>query len=146
MNMTDKRLDDETEWEAQERGRRAARGREAGGMDAADADYRIVAQALASAPLAGPPADFAAGVAERVARHDAGIERAMSRILLAVFAIALLGVGVRYGAQGWQPLRYALGEVSLGWLLAGAGCVILSWTGRRLFELAGHARGPGRVA
>lgn len=146
MNMTDKPLDDEAEWAAQERGRRATLGREAGGMDAADADYRIVAQALASTRLGAPPADFAAGLAARVARHDAGIERAMSRILLAVFAIALLGAGARYGAQGWQPLRHVLGDVSLAWLLAGAGCVILSWAGRRLFELADQARSPGHVA
>ena len=89
MNTRDKHAIDESEWEAQERGMRAALGRDTDGLpDEAVATYRAVAEALMSAPRSEPPDDFAADVVERVARHDAGSERLLSRILLFVFLAA----------------------------------------------------------
>lgn len=146
MSMTDKSLIDENEWKAQERGLRAALGRDAGGLDAAAMSYRVVSEALMSTPRSGPPDDFAAGVVKRVARHDAGLERFLSRILLVVFLVASAIVGVQYGEQWWQALHRTLSGDALGWVLAAMGCVTLSWMGNRLHELAGHAGDPGHAS
>lgn len=145
MSTTGKPVDP-GEWELQERGMRAARGREAGAMDAAALDYRIVAEALVSLPRSEPPADFAAGVAACAARREAGIERLLSRILLATFAVALVVACSCYGEQGWQALRQAFGDASLGWMLASLGCVALSWTCSRLVACIDVAGSSGRVA
>lgn len=127
MSMTDRPGFDESEWQAQERGMRAAPGGDAGGMDAATAHYRVVAGALRSLPLGEPPVDFAAGVAGRIARHDAGLERAMARILSVVLVVASIVVGVRYGGPWLQSLHQGFGGEASGWMLAGMGCVVLSW-------------------
>jgi hypothetical protein len=130
---------DESEWEAQERGMRAAPGGDAGGLTgAAEAHYRLVGRALVSLPRSGPPAGFAADVVKRIARHDAGLERLLSRLLLAAFLVASAFVGARYGEQWWQALNASFGGDALGWLLIATGCVGLSWMGRRCLELANH--------
>lgn len=139
MSTRDKLLIDESEWEAQERGMRAALGGDTGGLlDEAAVDYRFVAEALISVPHSEPPDDFAADVVKCVARHDAGLESLLSRILLAVFLVASTMMGVRYGEQGWQALHQMLSGDALGWALIAMGCVTLSWIGSRLLELAGH--------
>lgn len=142
MGMTDKPPVDAGEWEMQERGMRAARGHEAGGRNAATEGYRVVAEALVAMPRSEPPADFAAGVARRIVRHDAGLESLLSRVLLAVFVAASVFACVHYGGQGWRPLRQALGEDALGWVLAALGCVALSWACGRLAACADAADGP----
>jgi len=134
MSMTDKPLVDESEWEAQERGKRAAPGRDAAGLDAAAAAYRIVAKTVVSIPRSEPPDDFAAAVVKRIARQDAELERLLSRILLVVFVAACIVVGVQYGGQWWQALHRTLGDAALGWMVAGTGCLTLSWVLRQLFE------------
>lgn len=141
MNRTNVPLIDPAEWDAQERGMRAVQGHDTAGLDAAAANYRIVAGAVMSTPHARPPADFAADVVRRVARHEAGLERLLSRMLLVVFLIASAIVGAHYGASWWQTLHQALNGEAWGWVLAGVGCVALSWLGKRLPELAGHAGG-----
>lgn len=138
MSTTEKIRIDESEWEAQERGMRAARGRESDGMDAAASSYRRVAEALLADPGSGPPDDFAAAVASRVARHEAGIERFLSWMLLAVLALASIVVSAVYGGRVWQVLHLWSGDAALGWMSAGAGCAVLSWLFSRLLEFADH--------
>ncbi|MCW4454385.1 hypothetical protein OK348_06210 [Flavobacterium sp. MXW15] len=145
MSMTHKSPIDENEWQAQERGMRAARDHAPAGTDAATADYRIVAEALMSAPRSAPPADFATGVAGHIARHDAGIERLLSRILLAAFLLVSIVAGVLYGDHAWQSLQQALGGEVVEWMLAGAGCVVLSWICSLLLRRADYADTPRRA-
>lgn len=124
----DPRIDPE-EWQAQERGLRAALSGQRAGPD--DVDYLRIAEAIASAPQSGPPMRFARDVALRIARHDAGIERWVSRVLLAVLAIAALAVGTLFGPAWWSAIEQAAGRAATGWLLAGAGCVAVSWLAAR---------------
>ena len=106
MSSADDPRIDPDEWQAQERGLRAALSGQRAGPDAPD--YLRIAQAIASAPQSGPPMRFARDVAARIARHDAGIERWVSRVLLAVLAVAVLGLGARWLVQhawrcrGWR--------------------------------------------
>lgn len=145
MSTPDRPSLDEHEWQAQERALQAARGRAANGSDPTAAHYRIVAEALISLPRSGPPSDFAAAVTECIARYDAGWEGRLSRILLAVLAIASIAMGALYGEQWWRPFRQTLGDDALGWVLAGAGCVMLSWVFGRLRALAGRSASPGHA-
>lgn len=146
MSMTDKARIDESEWQAQERGVRAALGGDASGLDAAAVNYRAVAKALMSFPRSEPPDNFAAEVVQRVAGQDAGFERLLSRLLLAVFLVVSILVGVRYGEQWWQPLHQTLSDDALDWLLTGMGCLILSWICSRLLASASHAGEPRRTS
>lgn len=146
MSNTDKALIEESEWEAQERGLRAALGRDASTLDAAAVNYRVVARALMSIPRSEPPEDFAADVVKRVARHDAGIERHLSRFLLALFVVVSSLVGVLYGELWWQALHHTLRDDARGWVLAGIGCVTISWICSLLLQQAIHAAEPRRVA
>ncbi|KAF1691458.1 hypothetical protein [Pseudoxanthomonas koreensis] len=141
MNTRNKPQVDPGEWEAQERGMRTARARDADArLDEAAADYRIVAEALVSAPRSEPPAGFATAVAKHVARHEAGLERLLWRSLLVVFVVASAAMGAQYGAQWLQALQGILDGDALGWALAAVGCMALSWIGSRLFE-PGHPAG-----
>jgi len=124
----DPRIDPE-EWQAQERGLRAALSGQRAGPEAAD--YLRIAQAIASAPQSGPPMRFALDVAVRIARHDAGIERWVSRVLLAVLAVAVLALGALFGPAWWSAIEQTAGTAATGWLLAGAGCVAVSWLAAR---------------
>lgn len=141
MSSTNKPQIDPNEWDAQERGLRAALGQPADGLDATATSYRLVAEAVISMPHTQPPADFAADVVQRVARHEAGLERLLSRVLLVVFLIACVFVAVHYGEPWWQALHLALDGEAMAWLLAGAGCMAVSWLCGRLPELAGHTKG-----
>lgn len=138
MSTTEKIRIDESEWDAQERGMRAARGQDPGGMDAATACYRRVADALVAHSGSEPPDDFAAAVAARVARHEAGIERVLWRTLLAAFALASIVVAAIYGGRSWQALHLWSGDAAMGWMSVGAACAILSWLFSRLLEFADH--------
>lgn len=137
MSMTREPPIDEREWQAQERGMRAARGQAsaetdtsntAGTADMPTAHYRAVAHALRTAPGSEPPIDFAISVAGLATpRSDAGLERTLSRILLAVFAVSSLVVLALYAPRGWQSVRQAFDGDGLAWLLAGIGCLLVSW-------------------
>jgi hypothetical protein len=137
---------DEAEWQAQERGMHAALEGDLDPSDATSAGYRAVAQALRSAPRSQPPIDFAATLAERVVRRDAGMERALSRALLVALMATLIVSAMRYGGRAWHSLQQAFGDVGLGWILAGVGCLALSWLGSRLREHVGAVLGPGQVS
>lgn len=128
MSMTREPSIDEREWQAQERGMRAAQGDDADAADFPTAHYRVVAQALRSTPCSQPPVDFASSVARLAAsRSDAGIERMLSQMLLAVFAISVLVVVALYAGRWWQSVDQAFGDDTLAWLLAGMGCLVVSW-------------------
>ncbi|WP_426284611.1 hypothetical protein [Luteibacter sp. E-22] len=128
-------MNDEREWEAQERGMRAALGQTPSDLDPLALEYRKVARAVISQPVGAPPGDFVARAAAHVARHEGGIERPLSRVLLAVFAVALVGAAVIYGARYWQAFQQP-GEPASGWVLAGLACVVLSWVSRQLAVIA----------
>ncbi len=146
MNTSGKPPIDEAEWQAQERGMRAAREGDALGMNGLAEDYAIVARALVSPPRSEPPADFAADVAEHITRHEAGRERLWSRILLAASVLASIVVCARYGGPWWQPLRQSFDNDASGWMLAVAGCVALSWAARQLLVFARLPGGAHRRA
>lgn len=125
MSTADEPRIDPEEWQAQETGLRAALGGQRAGPD--DVDYLRIAEAIASAPQSGPPMRFAREVALRIARHDAGIERWVSRVLLVVLAIAVLAVGTLFGPAWWSAIEQTAGTAAVGWMMVGAGCVSLSW-------------------
>lgn len=133
-------MNDEHEWEAQERGMRAARGQAPADLDPLALEYRKVARAVISHPVGAPPGDFVARAAARLARHEGGIERPLSRLLLAVFAVALVAAAVIYGARYWQAFQQP-GEPASGWVLAGLACVVLSWVSRQLRDIARRLSG-----
>lgn len=131
MSITREPPIDEREWQAQERGMRAAQGDDAdvaGTADLPTAHYRVVAQALQSTPGSQPPADFASSVAGlAVTRSEAVFERTLSKILLVVFAISSLVVVALYAGRWWQSVHQAFDGDALAWLLAGIGCLVVSW-------------------
>ncbi|WP_448097558.1 hypothetical protein [Luteibacter yeojuensis] len=133
-------MNDEREWEAQERGMRAARGEGPADLDPLALNYRKVASAVISHPVGAPPGDFVARAAAHVARHEGGIERPLSRVLLAVFAVALVAAAVIYGAPYWQVFQQP-GEPASGWVLAGLACVVLSWVSRQLRDIVRRPSG-----
>ena len=128
MSMPREPSIDEREWQAQERGMHAAQGDDAGVADLRTAHYHVVANALRSAPGNQPPAGFASSVARLAGtRSDAALERMLSQILLVVFAISSLVVVALYGGRWWQSVHQAFGGDALAWLLAGMGCLVVSW-------------------
>lgn len=127
---------DDAEWAAQERGMRGASGPGEHGLSGADAAYREVADALASMPRSEPPADFASDVVKCLAQRESGLERALSRLLLAAFVVAAAVLGALNFAPGLQLLRASFSEEGLGWIVLGAGCVGLSWATRRAREIS----------
>lgn len=124
----DPRIDPE-EWQAQEDALRAALSGQRAAPDATD--YLRIAQAIASAPQSGPPMRFARDVTLRIARHDAGIERWVSRVLLASLALAVLAIGAMFGPAWWSAIKQSAGPTASGWLLVAAGCVAASWLAAR---------------
>lgn len=134
----DPRIDPE-EWQAQEAALRAALSGQRAAPDAAD--YLRIAQAIASAPQSGPPMRFARDVTLRIARHDAGIERWVSRVLLALLALAVLVIGAMFGPAWWGAIKQSAGPTASGWLLVVAGCVGVSWlAGRWRTRVQKHPR------
>lgn len=126
MRVTDTTPIDDAEWQAQERGLRAARD-SVHAADGLDASYRLIAQAVQSAPGCEPPVDFAAAVVAHVASNEAGFERWLSQLLLAVFLVASGIVAVVYGGELWQTMQQGLGEGASGWIVAAITCAALSW-------------------
>ena len=127
---------DDREWEIQERGMRAARDDGTNAMDPAAECYRRVAIALISTPRCGPPADFARSIVEQIAVRDAGVERALFRSLLLVLAASSVVVTGLYAGQWWQAMQGMLTGGALQWVVAGMGCVALSWMIGQLHQLA----------
>ncbi len=125
---------DETEWAAQERGLRAARTGTHHAMDPSSESYRALADALASAPIAEPPAGFAASVAARIAHDDARFERGLSRVLAGLFITALVVVASIYGGECLDLLAGRWGSGATGLVMAGLSCLALTWTMARLWE------------
>ncbi len=128
MNGRKEPVVDDCEWEAQERGLRAARNGESSAADPEIEVYRRLASALSCAPHSAPPADFASRIARQVAAPDTGIEIALHRSLLVVLALTSFIVIALYGGQWWQAARAALTGSALPWFLAGIGCLVLTWT------------------
>lgn len=131
MSVADNTLIDEAEWQAQERALREATGRH---IDRRDASYRLIANAVQSAPGAALPVDFAADVIRRVDSHEAGFERLLSRMLMALFLTALAIFGAVYGGQLWRAVSYGYGGGVSGWILIVASCIGLSWVVSWLIE------------
>ena len=145
MSMTREPSMDEREWQSQERGMRAARGHNVGDGDEADiadlqtAHYRVVAQALRSTPNSQPPTNFASSVARlALTRSDAGFERMLAQILLIVSGFSSLVAGALYGGQWWQSVHQAFGGDSRAWLMAGMGCLAVSWVFHQLRCIRDH--------
>ena len=138
MNKSEEPEIDENEWAAQERGMRAALGRDARNMPAAEASYRLIANTLASSPRSAPPENFASEVAEHIKRKAAGVEVLWIRLLMATFALAAFAAGMRYGAQWWQALPAALDAQAWSWILTAIGCATASWLFRQGLEALAH--------
>jgi len=138
MNKSEEPEIDENEWAAQERGMRAALGRDARNMPAAEASYRLIAKALASTPRGAPPENFAREVAEHIKLKAAGVEVLWIRLLMATFALAAFAAGMRYGAQWWQALPAALDAQAWSWILTAIGCATASWLFRQGLEALAH--------
>ncbi len=135
MNNKNELPVDEREWESQERGMRASRDRGTDAMDPTADSYRRVAMALTNAPRCEPPADFAAAVMAQIAIRDAGVERALLRGLVLVLAAASVIVTALYAGPWWQAMRGMLTGGALQWVVAGTGCVALSWMVGQLRQL-----------
>lgn len=138
MTTPKKPLVDEAEWQAQERGMRAALGEASAGLDSTAASYFTVASAVLSAPVSEPPTDFAASVAAHVAKREPVVERVMSRMLAAAFVVAATATVIIYGDAWWAALEPWRGSDALGWIVAGAGCVLMSWIPRQILDLLGE--------
>ena len=127
MNSRKEDQFDEHEWEMQERGLRAMRDPEAGGTDPAAESYRRVADALNCAPRSEPPRDFAAEMAMQIARQNAGMEPTLVCGLFLVLAVSAIVAIALYGGQWCQAMLATSTDGALQWVVAGAGCVALSW-------------------
>ena len=118
---------DEHEWEVQERAMRAAHDQREPDSDPAAESYRRVADALRSSPHGQPPADFASAMARHIAQQNAGIERVLFRGLFLTLAASSVIVTALYGGRWWQVLQGVSGDGAPQWVLAGTGCIALSW-------------------
>jgi hypothetical protein len=124
---------DEREWDAQERGMHAARRAPIDPLDTESEAYRRLAEIMDSAPIPGPPANFAASVVAQVARQEEGFERLLWRGLVGAFAVATVSVLLIFGEDYFRLVSPVLGPGMPNLLLIGGGCAVLSWMGRRLF-------------
>jgi len=88
--------------------------------------------ALRREPDAGPPTDFARGVAmlARARAADPAFERWLVRVLVAVFVLAAVAVTALYGRQ-WLPafdvLPLQAEPSTLRWVAAMLACIALTW-------------------
>ncbi|TBR39361.1 MULTISPECIES: hypothetical protein [Dyella] len=131
MSTPDKHDIDEREWAAQERAMRAPR--HTAPSDEMEASYRWVARAAASQPLSGPPADFAASMAAAIVGTESRFERLLSRCLFLVFLL-VAGVVTLVALKLAGDAMSASGD--LRWMVAGAGCIAVTWGYKQLRELA----------
>ncbi len=127
MNQGNERPDEQEEWQAQERGLRAARGDRATGRDPLAERYLLLSEALAAAPVAEPPADFAATVSARIAQQDAAMERTLTTLLVCALALSLVVVTGMYGDKVLQVLRVGLPEGSMAVMFSALACISLTW-------------------
>ncbi len=146
-------IPDEREWQAQERAMQCERaGVELTDGDAASAEYLSIARALRQPMDAELPADFASRIAgmvavrERSAAVDSRFEQGLLVVLGVSMGIAALVAAWVYGADWMQsllnPLAAPLGQVgkaNLGWPLAMASCLVLSWLSGQLHRRAGRS-------
>lgn len=136
MNSSKDTPVDEHEWELQERAMRAAREHRAPTTYAAAESYRRVAVALSSAPRSEPPAGFAYAMARQIAQQNSGFERALFRGLFLTLAASSVVVTALYGGQWWHAVQGISHDGAGQWVLAGTGCVVLSWMISRLRQPA----------
>lgn len=126
MSMAREPSIDECEWQAQERGMHVVL--DARPEDSMTQHYRVVAYALQSTPRSQPPDSFASTVAQlAVTRSNAKLEYILFEILLIIFAISLLVVLALYSGRLLLSLNQAFGSDAFAWLLAGMGCLAVSW-------------------
>lgn len=133
------------EWEAQERAlgdERAAlknaggRGRDGSGLEAAVAEYRLIARVLRNPPLAPLPSDFAARTAARVRAARAaneGVEIWLERGLLALLLLGGAAALFVYSGDWLRELSFEVPEGAVAgirsvasWSIAVAACVGIS--------------------
>ena len=141
MNIDRNIPDHEREWQAQERALRDERAGCATSDDPLLASYRTVARILRQPLPDALPADFARALAEHVvAQHgvaahpplDLRFEQVLMRSLVVVLALSAAVATALYGSVFLQALAVLMpassSTVVLGWALALAGCVGLSWS------------------
>ena len=136
---TERDFDEERErreWQAQENALRAERaGARAGDSDVAQ--YRLVARALRSPPLAPIPSDFAARVAASAERSARGanesVEMWLERGLVALLLLAGVAALIVYNGDWLRELSFSVPERAafgiqtiVSWSLAIAACVGIS--------------------
>lgn len=135
MNKEQQHPFDEAEWAAQERAMHDARNSKTPATaDPVEASYRRIATALMDAPQTEPPTDFAATVARQADRPDSAGERRLLAILVLVFAVSAALVSAAHAGTWWLLMREALAGADPQWLLAGFGCMALSWLLRQLHQ------------
>lgn len=127
MNHGNDLPDEQDEWLAQERGMLAARGSGSIASDAMAERYRVLCEVLVSAPVAEPPADFAAAVSARIARRDAAVERVMTFVLFCALVVSIIAVAGLYGGQVLEVFRARLSADSMTALFLALGCVAITW-------------------
>jgi hypothetical protein len=130
------------EWQAQEAAMQAAREGRAP-ADARDAAYRRIDQALRADDTIGLPADFAEQLAAKAGRvptaataPETGLEKQLTRLLLAALVIAGLVVAALQGGSWFQADPAAWSVAGNPWVLALLACLGASqgaeWLRRRL--------------
>lgn len=130
------------EWQAQEAAMQAAREGRAP-ADARDAAYRRIDQALRADDAIGLPADFAEQLAAKAGRvptaataPETGLEKQLTRLLLAALVIAGLVVAALQGGSWFQADPAAWSVAGNPWVLALLACLGASqgaeWLRRRL--------------
>ena len=131
MNIHSKSPDhDETQWQAQERARRAIRD---GAADTnADASDLRVARALRQAPPIDLPIGFAAqvaGLARAQAINNTLFEQRLLRVLSVLFGVSAL-VTVAWFGRSWPADLAAIlpgGGEAASWTMAAGLCVLCNW-------------------
>lgn len=129
------------EWQAQEAAMQAAR--ESRAADARDAAYRRLDQALRADDTIGLPADFAEQLAAKAGpvptaatAPETGLEKQLTRLLLAALVIAGLVVAALQGGSWFQADPAAWSVAGNPWVLALLACLGASqgaeWLRRRL--------------
>lgn len=126
----------------------------AGPREAGDSTYSRVAEALRRPPPVDLPPDFAARVA-RIAKlqtappvakssrleplpRSGALERRLTGVLVAVFALGAMVAALVYGARVLAQLQAMVGVQGLQWMALLAGCLGLSWSLDWLRRQAGH--------
>lgn len=128
---------EQREWDAQESALRAERAGARASGNLHEAQYRLVARALRSPPLAPLPSDFAARVAasaERRARDvTEGVEMWLERALVALLLLAGVTALIVYNGDWLRELSFSVPERAafgiqaiVSWSLAIAACLGIS--------------------